>query len=111
MNVTPLDGTVALITGASSGIGDATARQLAEHGANVVVVARRKDRLDTLVSEIEAAGGTALAVQADITDRNQANRAVRAAVAQGGRLDILINNPGLMLLAPAWAPTSRNGSG
>ena len=57
MNITALDGTVALITGASSGIGDATARQLAEHGANVVVVARRKDRLDTLVSEINAACG------------------------------------------------------
>ena len=100
MNITALDGTVALITGASSGIGDATARRLAEHGANVVVVARRKDRLDTLVSEIEASGGTALAVQADITDRDQANRAVRSAVAQFGRLDILINNAGLMLLGP-----------
>jgi NADP-dependent 3-hydroxy acid dehydrogenase YdfG len=100
MNITALDGTVALITGASSGIGDATARQLAEHGANVVVVARRKDRLDTLVSEIEASGRTALAIQADITDRDQANRAVRAAVAQFGRLDILINNAGLMLLGP-----------
>jgi NADP-dependent 3-hydroxy acid dehydrogenase YdfG len=60
MNITALDGTVALITGASSGIGDATARRLAEHGANVVVAAHRKDRLDTLVSEIEAASGTAL---------------------------------------------------
>jgi NADP-dependent 3-hydroxy acid dehydrogenase YdfG len=53
---------VALTTGASSGIGDATARRLAEHGASVVVAARRKDRLDTLVSEIEAGGGAALAV-------------------------------------------------
>jgi NADP-dependent 3-hydroxy acid dehydrogenase YdfG len=77
MNITALDGTVALITGASSGIGDATARRLAEHGASVVVVARRKDRLDTLVSEIEAAGGTPLAVKADITDRDQADRAVQ----------------------------------
>jgi NADP-dependent 3-hydroxy acid dehydrogenase YdfG len=100
MNITALDGTVALITGASSGIGDATARQLAEHGANVVVAARRKDRLDTLVSEIEAAGGTALAIQADLTDRDQADRAVRAAVDRFGRLDILINNAGLMLLGP-----------
>jgi NADP-dependent 3-hydroxy acid dehydrogenase YdfG len=64
-----LTGTVAIVTGASSGIGDAAARRLAEHGATVAVVARRKDRLDTLVSEIEADGGTALAVAADITDR------------------------------------------
>src|SRR3954467_2786754 len=100
MNVTALNGTVALVTGASSGIGDATARRLAEHGASVVVVARRKDRLDTLVSEIEAAGGTALAIEADITDRDQADRAVQSAVDRFGRLDILINNAGLMLLGP-----------
>src|SRR3954447_24894446 len=100
MNITALNGTVALITGASSGIGDATARRLAEHGASVVVIARRKDRLDTLVSEIEAAGGTALAVQADISDRDQADRAVEAAIDRFGRLDILINNAGLMLLGP-----------
>src|SRR5947209_404715 len=100
MNITALNGTVALVTGASSGIGDATARRLAEHGASVVAVARRKDRLDTLVAEIEAAGGTALAVEADITDRDQADRAVRSAVDRFGRLDILINNAGLMLLGP-----------
>jgi NADP-dependent 3-hydroxy acid dehydrogenase YdfG len=100
MNITALDGTVALVTGASSGIGDATARRLAEHGATVVVVARRKDRLDTLVSEIEAAGGTALAVEADITDRDQAGRAVQSAIDRFGRLDILVNNAGLMLLGP-----------
>ena len=94
MNITALDGTVALITGASSGIGEATARRLAEHGASVVVVARRKDRLDALVSEVEASGGTAVAVQADITDRDQANRAVQSAVDRFGRLDILINKPG-----------------
>ena len=94
-----LTGTVAIVTGASSGIGDATARRLAEHGASVAVVARRKDRLDALVEDIEAAGGTALAVAADITDRTQADQAVRA-VDRFGRLDILINNAGLMLLGP-----------
>src|SRR4051794_16359477 len=100
MNITALDATVALVTGASSGIGEATARRLAEHGASVVVVARRKDRLDTLVSDIEAAGGTALAVEADITDRTQAESAVQSAIDRFGRLDILINNAGLMLLGP-----------
>ncbi|MGN7201374.1 SDR family NAD(P)-dependent oxidoreductase [Arthrobacter sp. SAFR-044] len=95
-----LTGTVALITGASSGIGDATARALAEHGASVAVVARRKDRLDTLVAEIEATGGTAYAVSADITDRTQAEKAVAEVIDRFGRLDILINNARLMLLGP-----------
>src|SRR3954462_2658852 len=95
-----LTGAVAIVTGASSGIGDATARLLAEHGATVAVVARRTDRLDTLVSQIEADGGTALAVAADLTDRAQAEQAVQTVVDQFGRLDILINNAGLMLLGP-----------
>ena len=106
-----LAGRVAIVTGASSGIGEATARRLAEHGASVAAVARRKDRLDTLVAEIEAVGGTALAVEADITDRTQAERAVHTVLDRLGRLDILVNNAGLMLLGPVVAPTSRNGSG
>jgi NADP-dependent 3-hydroxy acid dehydrogenase YdfG len=93
-----LDGTVALVTGASSGIGEATAKRLAEHGATVAVLARRKDRLDTLVTAIEADGGTAIAVPADITDRDQANAAVQTVIDRFDRLDILINNAGLMLL-------------
>ncbi|WP_213816395.1 SDR family NAD(P)-dependent oxidoreductase [Glaciihabitans sp. dw_435] len=95
-----LTGTVAIVTGASSGIGEATAIRLAEHGAIVVVVARRKDRLDAVVAEIAAAGGTALAIATDITDRAQAEKAVREVVDTYGRLDILINNAGLMLLGP-----------
>jgi NADP-dependent 3-hydroxy acid dehydrogenase YdfG len=95
-----LTGTVALVTGASSGIGDATARRLAEQGASVAVVARRQDRLDKLVAEIEAAGGAAHAVVADITDRTQAEQTVAEVVDRFGRLDILINNAGLMLLGP-----------
>lgn len=98
MQITSLTGTVAIVTGASSGIGEATARRLAEHGATVAVIARRKDRLDELVSAIEADGGTALAVEADITDRAQAQAAVQTVVSLFGRLDILVNNAGLMLL-------------
>jgi NADP-dependent 3-hydroxy acid dehydrogenase YdfG len=90
-----LEGTVALVTGASSGIGEATARALAAHGATVAVVARRKERLDALAAQI---GG--LAVEADVTDREQAVGAVERAADELGRLDIVINNAGVMLLGP-----------
>ncbi|MFF2513952.1 SDR family NAD(P)-dependent oxidoreductase [Streptomyces sp. NPDC058086] len=95
-----LTGTVALVTGASSGIGAATARRLTEDGASVALVARRKGRLDDVAAEIEKAGGTALVVEADITDRSQAEAAVQQAVEHFGRLDTLVNNAGLMLLGP-----------
>jgi NADP-dependent 3-hydroxy acid dehydrogenase YdfG len=95
-----LTGTVALVTGASSGIGEATARRLADSGASVALVARRRDRLEALATDIEQAGGTALAVEADITDRTQAEAAVQHSVERFGRLDILVNNAGLMLLGP-----------
>jgi NADP-dependent 3-hydroxy acid dehydrogenase YdfG len=96
---------VALITGASSGIGEATARVLAEHGATVVVVARRKDRLERLAAEIEKGGRRALVIEADVTEQAQAAAAVERAVAELGRLDILVNNAGVMLLGPiAEAP-------
>ena len=95
-----LAGTAALVTGASSGIGAATARRLAEDGASVTLVARRRDRLEALAAEIDGAGGTALVVEADITDRTQAEAAVQQAVERFGRLDILVNNAGLMLLGP-----------
>ena len=93
-----LEGTVALITGASSGIGEATAIMLAEHGASVAVAARRKDRLDELVKRIEDAGGTALAIESDVTDRAQAEATVERTVEALGRLDTLLNNAGVMLL-------------
>ena len=98
---TILDGTVALVTGASSGIGEATARRLAAEGAAVAVAARRVDRLEQLVGEIEDAGGRALAIESDVTDRSQAEALVERTVAELGRLDTVINNAGVMLLGPA----------
>jgi NADP-dependent 3-hydroxy acid dehydrogenase YdfG len=95
-----LDGTVALVTGASSGIGEATAKALAWQGAAVAVVARRKDRLERLAEEIEEDGGRALAIEADITDREQAVSAVERTVSELGRLDTVFNNAGVMLLGP-----------
>jgi NADP-dependent 3-hydroxy acid dehydrogenase YdfG len=95
-----LTDTVALVTGASSGIGAATARRLAEDGASVALVARRRDRLEALAAEIENKAGTALVVEADITDRAQAEAAVQQTVEKFGRLDTLVNNAGLMLLGP-----------
>ena len=95
-----LDGTVALVTGASSGIGEATARHLAAAGASVAVVARRRDRLDDLVSTIEADGGRALAIEADITAEGRPADVVAQVVAELGRLDTLVNNAGVMLLGP-----------
>ena len=96
-----LDGTVALVTGASSGIGAATARGLAAQGAAVALVARRLDRLGDLAAAIKADGGTALAVQADVSDQQQARDAVERTVAGLGRLDTVVNNAGVMLLGTA----------
>ena len=96
-----LAGTTALVTGASSGIGEATAVALAAQGAAVALVARRKDRLQELASRIEAAGGTALVLEADVTDQAQAQDAVTQTVGRLGRLDLLVNNAGVMLLGPA----------
>jgi len=95
-----LTGTVALVTGASSGIGNATARTLARLGAAVALVARRQDRLDALVGDIERDGGRALAIAVDITDRSSAETAVRQTVEHFGRLDILVNNAGVMVIGP-----------
>ena len=95
-----LSGTVALVTGASSGIGESTARALAAHGAAVALIARRKDRLEHLAAEIEGDGGRALVLPTDVTDAGQARAAVEQTVADLGRLDIVVNNAGVMLLGP-----------
>jgi len=96
-----LRGTVALVTGASSGIGEATAAALAAEGAAVAVVARRRDRLDALTERIRGSGGTAELIEADVTDRVAAEGAVADAVRTFGRLDVVVNNAGVMLLGPA----------
>ena len=95
-----LTGTVALVTGASSGIGQASAATLAAQGAAVALVARRTDRLEELASSIQANGGTALTITADVTDQQQAEQAVATTVEELGRLDTVINNAGVMLLGP-----------
>jgi NADP-dependent 3-hydroxy acid dehydrogenase YdfG len=92
-----LTGTVALVTGASSGIGAATAQALAAEGASVALVARRKDRLEELAAGL---GDAALAVEADITSAQAAGDAVAQTIARFGRLDTLVNNAGLMLIGP-----------
>ena len=103
-----LENTVALVTGASSGIGEATAKALAARGAGVALVARRGDRLERLGGEIADAGGTALPIEADVTDQEQARGAVARAVEELGRLDVLVNNAGVMLLGPiAEAPVEE----
>ena len=96
-----LNGTVALVTGASSGIGEATALTLARRGAAVAIAARRKDRLDDLAGRIAQEGGTVLALEADVTEREQAQALVSRTVDELGRLDTLVNNAGVMLLGPA----------
>lgn len=91
---------IVLITGASSGIGEGVARELAAHGHTVVLGARRTDRLDAIVAEIAAAGGTARAYPLDVTSRTDVQAFVDRARAEFGRVDVLINNAGVMPLSP-----------
>ncbi|MFD1722054.1 SDR family NAD(P)-dependent oxidoreductase [Amnibacterium endophyticum] len=92
-----LDGAVALVTGASSGIGEAAAEALAAEGASVAIAARRRDRLEALAERI---GGRTLVLETDVTDQGQAQAAVERTVAELGRLDVVVNNAGVMLLGP-----------
>jgi NADP-dependent 3-hydroxy acid dehydrogenase YdfG len=97
----PLVGTVALVTGASSGIGEATALALAAEGATVALAARRGDRLDALSARIASDGGRALVCEADLTREGSPSAVVERVVDVLGRLDTLVNNAGVMLLGPA----------
>ncbi len=93
-------GKVVVITGASSGLGEATARHLAAEGASVVLGARRTDRIKSLAAELTGKGSKALALATDVTYPDQVKRLVDAAVEKFGRIDVMLNNAGLMPLAP-----------
>jgi NADP-dependent 3-hydroxy acid dehydrogenase YdfG len=95
-----ITGKVVVITGASSGLGEATARLLSAEGASVVLGARRVERLKALADELTGKGGKALAVATDVTDRGQVQALIDAAIDAFGRVDVLINNAGLMPQAP-----------
>jgi NADP-dependent 3-hydroxy acid dehydrogenase YdfG len=95
-----LNGTVALVTGASSGIGQATAKKLADAGASVAIVARRAERLETLAADLHAKGSTVAVIPADLTDPKDAASAVERTVSELGRLDTVVNAAGLMLNGP-----------
>jgi NADP-dependent 3-hydroxy acid dehydrogenase YdfG len=96
----PLSSTVAVVTGASSGIGEATALALAAEGATVSIVARRADRLEALAERIASVGREAIVIPADLRDGREAPRVIREVLAKADRLDILVNNAGVMLLGP-----------
>jgi NADP-dependent 3-hydroxy acid dehydrogenase YdfG len=110
----PLEGRVAVVTGASSGIGEATALALAGAGAAVALAARRQDRLEQLAEKISAEGGKALPIGCDVSDEAQARTFIERAHGELGGLSILVNNAGVMLLGPVqgadtadWGACSR----
>lgn len=98
-----IENKVVVITGASSGLGEAMARHLAGLGAKVVLGARREDNLKTIVADIRAAGGQAEYLVTDVTARDQVDALAQKAVSAFGRLDVMINNAGLMAIAPVSA--------
>jgi NADP-dependent 3-hydroxy acid dehydrogenase YdfG len=95
-----LTGKVALVTGASSGIGEATAVAMAKEGARVGIMARRKDRLADLVNKVDGLGENLLQIEGDVSVQSQAAKAVKDTHDKWGKLDILVNNAGIMLLGP-----------
>ncbi len=95
-----IEGKIVVITGASSGLGEATARQLSQMGATVVLGARRLERIQALADEINGNGGKALAMKTDVTDSAQVKALVEKAISTHGRVDTLLNNAGLMPHSP-----------
>jgi NADP-dependent 3-hydroxy acid dehydrogenase YdfG len=95
-----IEGKVVVITGASSGLGEATARHLAALGASVVLGARRTDKLEAIVKDIIAAGGKAKAFATDVTKQADVNALIAGAISSFGKIDVLVNNAGLMAIAP-----------
>ncbi len=95
-----IEGKVIVITGASSGLGEAAAKHLAHLGAAVVLGARRTDRIEKLANEIQESGGKALAIATDVTQRDQVKKLVDSAVEKFGRVDVILNNAGIMPLSP-----------
>src|SRR5260370_14962210 len=98
-----ITGKVVVITGASSGIGESTAKLLAEQGAKVVLGARRSDRIDAVVREISASGGKAIGLATDVTKRAEVEALIQKAVDNFGRVDVIVNNAGIMPIAPIEA--------
>src|SRR5262245_46046410 len=103
MGTSNIEDKVVVITGASSGIGESTARLLADNGAKVVLGARRKDRIDALVKDIAIKGGCALASKTDVTNRSDVEALVQSATDKHGRIDVIVNNAGIMPIAPMAA--------
>jgi NADP-dependent 3-hydroxy acid dehydrogenase YdfG len=103
MEASALSDAVVVITGASSGIGESTARRLAGQGAKVVLAARRKNRIDAVVKEITAAGGKAIGFAADVTRRPEVEALIKCAIDTFGRVDVIVNNAGIMPIAPIQA--------
>lgn len=99
---------VALVTGASSGLGADAARAYAEHGASIILVARRKEKLDALAQELQQMGAESLAIACDVTDEAQVKNTVAAAVARFGRIDILLNNAGIAVLGGVHTLTQED---
>ena len=99
-DTTNIEGKVVVITGASSGLGEAAARYLSARGATVALGARRLDRIDALAEELTGKGGLAFAIATDVTDATQVQRLVDTAVERHGRVDVMLNNAGLMPHSP-----------